>query len=231
MLASKTSKRKRREGDFSLNSGWYPTPPVSYLPNRIFEQKHKFSVTLSVQRKSAKLWFFDRVEPLWLAKDFVAVLQLLSRVQLFAPHGVQRTRLPCPSLSPGVGSDSCPSQWCYLTISSSAIPLLLLSSIFLSIRVFSNESALHIRWLHIRIGASASASVLPMNIQGWFPLGLTDLILQSKGLSRVFSSARIFFAKIHACIFLLAIVCSLWGVQIVGLIKWSQSTYIFIIKW
>ena len=66
-------------------------------------------------------------------------------------------------------------------------PLILLSSIFLSIRVFSNESALRIRWPSIR--ASVSASVLPMNIQDWFPLGLTGLIfLLSKGLSRVFSN-------------------------------------------
>ena len=66
-------------------------------------------------------------------------------------------------------------------------PLLLLLSIFPSIRVFSNESALCIRWP--KYWASASASVLPMNIQGWFPLGLTGLIfLQSKGLSRVFSN-------------------------------------------
>ena len=60
-------------------------------------------------------------------------------------------------------------------------PLLLLPSIFPSIKDFSNESALHIRWPII--GASASASVLPMNIQDWFPLGLTGLIsLLSKGL-------------------------------------------------
>ena len=66
-------------------------------------------------------------------------------------------------------------------------PLILLSSIFLSIRVFSNESTLCIRWPSI--GASVSASVLPMNIQDWFPLGLTGLIsLLSKGLSRVFSN-------------------------------------------
>ena len=67
-------------------------------------------------------------------------------------------------------------------------PLLLPPSIFPSIRVFSNESALWIRW---SIGASASASVLLVNIQDWFPLGLTGLILQSKGLSRVFSSTII----------------------------------------
>ena len=69
-------------------------------------------------------------------------------------------------------------------------PLLLLSSIFPSIKVFSNELTLHIRWQSI--GASASASVLPMNIQCWFLLRLTGLIsLQSKGLSTVFSSTTI----------------------------------------
>ena len=69
-------------------------------------------------------------------------------------------------------------------------PLLLLPSIFLSIRVFSSESVLPIRWPSIR--GSASASVPPMNIQGWFPLGLTGLIsLQSKGLSRVFSNTTV----------------------------------------
>ena len=62
-------------------------------------------------------------------------------------------------------------------------PLLLLPLIFPSIRIFSNESVLHIRWQNI--GVSASASVLPMNIQDWFPLGLTGWIfLQSKGLSK-----------------------------------------------
>ena len=68
--------------------------------------------------------------------------------------------------------------------------LLLLPSIFPSIRVFSSESALHIRWPST--GVSASASVLPMNIQDWFPLGLIGLIsLQSKELSRVFSNTTV----------------------------------------
>ena len=63
------------------------------------------------------------------------------------PHGLQHTRLFCPPLSPAVYTDSCPvSQWCYLTISSPALFLLLLPSIFPSIRVFSSESALCIRW-------------------------------------------------------------------------------------
>ena len=69
-------------------------------------------------------------------------------------------------------------------------PLLLLPSIFLSIRVFSNESALHIRWP--KYWVSASTSVLPMNTQDWSPLGWTDWIsLQSKGLSRVFSNTTV----------------------------------------
>ena len=69
-------------------------------------------------------------------------------------------------------------------------PLLLPPSIFPSIRVFSKESVLHIRWPSI--GVSTSASVLPMNIQDWFPLGWTGWIsLQSKGLSRVFSNTTL----------------------------------------
>ena len=69
-------------------------------------------------------------------------------------------------------------------------PLLLLPSIFPSIRVFSNESALHIRWLNI--GVSVSTSVLPMNTQDWSPLGWTGWIsLQFKGLSRVFSNTTV----------------------------------------
>ena len=69
-------------------------------------------------------------------------------------------------------------------------PLLLLPSMFPSIRVFSSESAVCIRWP--KFGASASASVLLMNIQDWFPSGLTGWIsLQSKGLSRVFSNTTV----------------------------------------
>ena len=69
-------------------------------------------------------------------------------------------------------------------------PLLLLPSIIPSIRVFSNESVLHIRWP--KVGASASALVHPINVQDWFPLGWTGWIsLQSKGLSRVFSNTTV----------------------------------------
>ena len=63
------------------------------------------------------------------------------------PHGLQHARPPCPSPAPGVYSNSCPvSWWCHPNISSSCHPLLLLPSVFPSIRVFSNESVLRIRW-------------------------------------------------------------------------------------
>ena len=63
------------------------------------------------------------------------------------PHGLHPARLPCPSPTPGADSNSCPlSHWCHPTISSSVVPLLLLPSILPSIKVSSNESALHIRW-------------------------------------------------------------------------------------
>ena len=99
-------------------------------------------------------------------------------------HRLQHARISCPSLSLRVCSNPCPlNQWCHATISS-CHPLLPLGSIFPSIRVFSSELALHIGGQSS--GASALASVLSMNIQGWFPLGLAGLIsLLSKGLSRV----------------------------------------------
>ena len=90
------------------------------------------------------------------------------------PHGLQHTRLPCPSLSPRVCLYSCPlSQWCHSTISSSAARF---SSCPQS---FPASGSSPVSWPFAsgaqNIGASASASVLPMNVQGWFPLGLTGL--------------------------------------------------------
>ena len=104
------------------------------------------------------------------------------------PLGLQHARLPCPPLYPGVCSDSHPlSQWCYPTISFSVTPFsscpqsFPASGSFPMSQLFASGG-----WI---IGASASASVLPMNIQGWFPLGWTGLIsLLSKELSRVFFS-------------------------------------------
>ena len=107
------------------------------------------------------------------------------------PHGLQHTRLPCPLLSPGVCSNSCPlSQWYHPTISSSVASLLLLPSIFPSIRVFSNKLALCIKWPKYW---SLSFNISPSNeYSGLIPLGLTGLIsLQSKGLATVFSSTTV----------------------------------------
>ena len=104
------------------------------------------------------------------------------------PHGLQHSRLPSPSPSPRVCSNSCPlSWWCHPTISSSVV----VSSFCL--QSFPASGSFQMSQLFTSgspsIGASASASVFPINIQGWFPLGLTGLIsLQSKGLSRVFSN-------------------------------------------
>ena len=102
------------------------------------------------------------------------------------PHGLQHARFPCPLLSLGVSSNSCSlSRWCYPTILSSVSPF---SSWIQSLPV-SGSFPMSLASGGPSIAASASASVLPINIQGWFPFGLTGWIsLQSKGLSRVFSS-------------------------------------------
>ena len=91
------------------------------------------------------------------------------------PHGLKQARLPCPSLSPRVCSNVCPfCQWCYVTISYSAAPfsfglqLFLASGSFLMSQLFASGGQ--------STGASASASILPMTIQGWFSLGWTSLI-------------------------------------------------------
>ena len=107
------------------------------------------------------------------------------------PHGLQHTRLPCPLPTPGVYSNSCPlSRWCHPAISSSVVPFsscpqsFPASGSFQMSQFFASDGQ--------SIGVSASASVLPMNIQDWFPLGWTGWIsLQSKGLSRIFSNTTV----------------------------------------
>ena len=107
------------------------------------------------------------------------------------PHGLQHPWLPSPSTTPGACSNSCPlSWWCYPTISSSVIPFsscpqsFPASGSFPVSQFFTSGGQ--------SIGASAPASVLPMNIQDWFTLGWTGLIsLHSKGLSRVFSNTTV----------------------------------------
>ena len=105
------------------------------------------------------------------------------------PHGLQHARLPCPSPSLGACSNSCPlSQWCHPMISPSVIPF---PSCFQS---FSASGSFPMSRLFASGGQTigASALFLPVNIQDWFPLGWTGWIsLQSKGLSRVFSSTTV----------------------------------------
>ena len=102
-------------------------------------------------------------------------------------YELQHVRLSCPSLSPGVCSNSCPlNGWCHPIISFSVAPFSYCP------HSFPASGSFPMSWLVAsggqRIGALALVSVLPVNIQGWFPLGLTGLIpLLSKGLSRVFS--------------------------------------------
>ena len=147
---------------------------------------------LQESRKASQRWNADRWRKIRKTKN----LRNLSLVQFsrsvvsdsFRPHGLQHARLPCPSPTPGVYSNSCPLHWwCHPTISSSVVPFsshlqsFPASRSFPMSQFFASGSQ--------RIGVSAPASVVPMNIQDWFPLGLTSLIfLQSNGLSRVFSN-------------------------------------------
>ena len=130
-------------------------------------------------------------------------------------HGLRHTSPPCPSPTPGVHSNSRPSsRWCHPAISSPVVP-------FSPNRLQSFPASGSFQMSHFftsggqSIEVSASVSVLPMNIQDWFPLGWTGWVsLQSKGLSRVFSSTTVlkhqFFGtqpslwpNSHICIWLL----------------------------
>ena len=122
---------------------------------------------------------------LFLQLNVVIVVQSLNHIWLFVAPWAAAHLTPCPSPSPRACSNPCPwSQWCHPTISSSVIcfssclQFFLSSGSFLTSQLFSSGGQ--------STGASASASVLPMTIQDWFPLGLIGLIsLKSKGLSRV----------------------------------------------
>ena len=132
------------------------------------------------------------------SQRYKSSLQLIYSVQFSClvmsdslwPRGLQHARPPCPSLTPRVYSNSCPlSWWCHPTISTSVVPF---SS---HLQSFPASGSFQMSQLFASggqsIGDSASASVLPMNIQDWFPLGWTGsfwISLQSKWLSRVFSN-------------------------------------------
>ena len=113
------------------------------------------------------------------------------RSDSFQSYWLQYAPLPCSSPTPRVHSDSCPlSRWCHPTSSSSVVPFsscpqsFPASESFPLSQFFASDGQ--------SMGVSASASVLPMNIQDWFPFGWTGLIsLQSKGLSRIFSNTTV----------------------------------------
>ena len=117
---------------------------------------------------------------LFIATPFTIVkmfaVQLLVVSDSFQPHRLQHIRIPCPSLFPGICTNSCPlSRLCHPTISSSV-------ALFSCPQSFPASGSFPMSRLFASGGWSigASASVLPMNIQGWFPLGLIGLILLSK---------------------------------------------------
>ena len=118
------------------------------------------------------------------------VVQSLSCVDSFWPHGLQHARLPCPSPFPRACSNSCPlSRWCHPTISSSVV-------LFSHLQSFPASGSFQMSQLFASggqsIGVSASATDLPMNTQDWSQLGWTSWIsLLSRGLSRVFSNTTV----------------------------------------
>ena len=126
------------------------------------------------------------VKPKSFSVQFSSVAQSYPTLQ---PHESQHARPPCPSQTPGVYSNSCPSsRWCHPVISSSVVPF---SSCPQSLPGSFPMSQLF-TWGGQNIGVSASASVLPMNTQDWTPLGWTGWIsLQFKQPSRVFSNTSV----------------------------------------
>ena len=137
-------------------------------------------------------WFSTRIETRGTktpGETFFSSVQFSRSVisNSLQPHGLQHARSPCLSPTPRAYSNSCPSsRWCHPTISSSVVPFSCLQSFpasgsFQMSQFFTSGGQ--------SIGVSALASVLPINIQDWFPLGWISL--QSKGLSRVFSNITV----------------------------------------
>ena len=150
----------------------------------------RLTPTATTQSGSFTLRHFPIIRLYLLVSFQFSSVQSLNHIQLFVTPRLQHSRLLCPSQTPRVYSNSCPwSWWCHPNISSSVIPFSRLQSFpasgsFPMGQFFASGSQ--------SIGVSASASVLPMNIQDWFSWWLTCLIsLQSKGLSWVFSNTTV----------------------------------------
>ena len=141
------------------------------------------------RRERGRAWPFKRMtQPKDTTSTCCSITQSCLTLWL---RELQHARLPCPSPCPGICSNPCPlSWWCHPTISSSVYPF---SS---HLQSFPASGSFQLSQFSVSggksIGVSASASVLPMNIQDWFPLGWTGWIsLQSKGLSRVFCNTTV----------------------------------------
>ena len=150
----------------------------------------------TVQRVNVEHYFVKREQNIWVSDfgfDFSSFFFLFCHSVIsdpLQPHGLHHDRLPCPSPSPGVCSNShLLSQWCHPTVSSSVTH-------FSCPQSFPASGSFPMRQLFTsggqRIGVSASTSVPSMNTQDWSPLGWTGWIsLQSKGLERVFSNTTV----------------------------------------
>ena len=138
---------------------------------------------LAVSRYSRNEWLTDEVNSVQFSRSVLS--------DFLWSHRLRHARPPCPLPTPGVYSNSGPLiRWCHPTISSSVIPF------SFPLQSFPASGSFQMSQLFAsggqRIGISAAASVLPMNIHNWFPLGWTGWIfLQSKGLSRVFSNTTV----------------------------------------
>ena len=162
-------------------NGWV-IPHCIYIPHLLYQFLCWWTIN-----------HFSYAEILSLYTHFHSV-QFSSVAQFCLPlrlHGVQHARPSCPSLTPGVYSNSCPlSRWCHPTISSSVIPFSSHPQSFPASGYFQMNQFFISGGQSIRV--SASTSVLSINVQDWFPLEWTGWIsLQSKGLSRVFSNTTV----------------------------------------
>ena len=172
---------------------------MSNFSNTVFWKDYPFPCWIALMNMAN--WYFTKlclslcVFSSWLN----TTLSRFSSVQFscsvvsdsLQPHGLQHTRPPCPTPTPGVYSNSCPlSQWCHPTVSSSAVPFSSCLQSFPASGSFPMSQLF--TWGGQSTGVAASTSVLPMNVQDWSPLGWTGWIsLQSKGLSRVFSNTTV----------------------------------------
>ena len=174
---------------FSRQEYWrgFPFPPSGDLPNAGIERQFLHCRQILYHWATGEAYYIDtcmHVCCCWcVAKSCLTLCDSMDLLQHAGP--------PCPSPAPRVCSNSCLlSRWCHPTISSSVAPFSFCPQSFPESMSFPES------WLPTSggqsIGVSASASVLPMNIQGWFPIGLGGLIsLPSKGLSKVLSRTTI----------------------------------------